>query len=381
MSLTSSQTDRPRVVIISVGELFGGVERHIVTLCRSLPYQPVAVVLFNEGLLAERLRQSSVNVVVLNRIRPYDRNAIAALRKLLADLQINVAHVHGYVATVYLYLAMKGLSIGVIKTEHGLPEFHGIFSYPSWKALLYRAAETYAARKMRATIVYVSRDIEERIKRRFRGLRSHFVPNGVELPGGARKRPREYPDDVRVIACVGRLEHVKGFDLAIDAVHELANEVNDLRLVIIGDGSLKAALLEQIAELGLSDHVSLSGFRDDIASYLAHADVVLMPSRHEGLPFVLLESMALGTPVVAANTGGLAETLTDGESGLLFPVGDVRELARALGAMLGNSGLRRRIAETARQFVVDNYAAAAMTGRYADLYTLCRDESSAFKRR
>ena len=123
------------------------------------------------------------------------------------------------------------------------------------------------------------------------------------LRGGAGEQPREYPDDVRVIACVGRLEHVKGFDLAIDAAHELANESDDFRLVIIGDGSLKAALLEQVAKLGLRDHVSLLGFRDDIASYLAHADVVLMPSRHEGLPFVLLESMALGTPVVAANTG------------------------------------------------------------------------------
>jgi len=375
MSVSTLIQSDPRVAIISTGELFGGVERHILTLCRSLRTAPTLVVLFNEGLLAKQLRKSGANVIILNRRRRFDHRTARKLRDLIIQYQIQVVHIHGYVATVYLYLARGVAGPTVVKTEHGLPETDGLFSLAGWKAHLYRWLEILATRRLRAFIVFVSRDIESRTGRFYRGLMTDYVPNGIELQLPTGPRPVEYPAKHRIIVGVGRLDYVKGFDIAIDAFSEIARSTDDTFLAIVGDGPQRDRLSRRISDLGLAGRAALVGFRDDVGAYLANADVLVMPSRHEGLPFVLLEAMLCGTPVIAAKTGGLAETITDGETGRLFRAGDSAGLAHALKELLCNSELRAWLARHARRLVTESYSGEAMAARYVEIYRQCVEHS------
>lgn len=169
-------------------------------------------------------------------------------------------------------------------------------------------------------------------------------------------------DDFDVVLGVGRLEDQKDFATLIGAFDRVRTEVDDARLVIVGEGSGREELLALVADLGLSDVVSLPGFVDDVYPYMGRASVFALSSRNEGLPTVLVEAMACGCPVVATDCpSGPREILEAGEHGPLVPVGDERALAEAIRAVLSDPpegrALRERAADFSFDAVLDDYEA------------------------
>lgn len=138
------------------------------------------------------------------------------------------------------------------------------------------------------------------------------------------------PGEPPVILGVGRLAPQKGFDTLLRAFAE-ARRRTACRLLILGEGELRDALLAEASALGIVEHVALPGFADDPFPYMAHAGAFALTSRWEGLPNALIQAVALGTPAVATDChSGPAEVLDGGEHGALVPVDDVGALARAL---------------------------------------------------
>jgi glycosyltransferase involved in cell wall biosynthesis len=127
--------------------------------------------------------------------------------------------------------------------------------------------------------------------------------------------------------------------------------------------------LRTLAEArGITSRVHILGFRRNVFDYLAHCNVLLMPSQHEGLPYTLLEAMALGIPIVAARVGGLAEVIQDGSTGLLVPPQDSAALTRAILRLYEDPALRSRLGEQARLLQQTRYSLQAMTERYLAIY-------------
>jgi glycosyltransferase involved in cell wall biosynthesis len=127
--------------------------------------------------------------------------------------------------------------------------------------------------------------------------------------------------------------------------------------------------LRTLAEArGITNRVHILGFRRNVFDYLAHCNVLLMPSQHEGLPYTLLEAMALGIPIVAARVGGLAEVIQDGSTGLLVPPQDSAALTRAILRLYEDPALRSRLGEQARLLQQTRYSLQAMTERYLAIY-------------
>lgn len=121
------------------------------------------------------------------------------------------------------------------------------------------------------------------------------------------------------LLCVGRLENVKAFDIAIKAFANLSREYLSLRLKIIGKGSLEVELKELASQLGVADRVDFEGFQKNIIPYYLHAKATLLTSLYEGFPNVLLESISLATPVVAFDCpSGPREIIIDGSNGYLI---------------------------------------------------------------
>ena len=120
--------------------------------------------------------------------------------------------------------------------------------------------------------------------------------------------------------------------------------------------------------LGLADRVHFLGFRRNVYDYVAHCDVLLIPSLYEGLPYTLLEAMALGAPIVASRVGGLAEVLQDGITALLTPPGDPAAIAHAIAELHRRPEYRRQLGENAQRLQRTVYSIGEMSARYQALY-------------
>ena len=189
------------------------------------------------------------------------------------------------------------------------------------------------------------------------------VYNGLDLRRFTYSSPAERPP---VIAAVGRLVEKKGFADLVAAVALLVRDGRDLRVDLVGTGPLETALGEQVRARGLQDVVRMPGplpqeqVRDVVsgAAVFAAPCVVGSDGNRDGLPTVLLEAMALGTPCVATPVTGIPEAVRDGDTGLLVPESDTVALAGALGRLLDDSALRVRLAERARALVEAEFDAA-----------------------
>lgn len=156
------------------------------------------------------------------------------------------------------------------------------------------------------------------------------------------------------LLCVGRLEAQKAFRYAIAAFSSIAPDYPALRLKLVGKGSLESQLKEQARALGMADRVDFEGYQTDMIPYYLGAKATLLTSLYEGFPNVLVESIALGTPVVAFDCpSGPSEIVAEGANGYLVPHKDEAALLAAIRKALEADWPRDRVAQTAGAFRSD----------------------------
>jgi glycosyltransferase involved in cell wall biosynthesis len=175
----------------------------------------------------------------------------------------------------------------------------------------------------------------------------------VQMPAPSDASPPADPPPLRLV-CVGRLAREKGFGVLLDAMRELDDPV---ALDVFGDGPAMAELRAAASGLDVTFHGSRP--RSEIAEVLGVAHALVVPSLREGLGMVALEALAVGRPVIASGTGGLVETVVDGDDGILVPPGDHRALAAAL---------RRLPLPAPKASAVDRHRPEAVARAHVDAY-------------
>jgi glycosyltransferase involved in cell wall biosynthesis len=198
-------------------------------------------------------------------------------------------------------------------------------------------------------------------------LKLKVIYNGVELEVPAavesqrvelRARLNVQPGTV-VIAAVGRVEPLKGTDILIEALGRLPRTCRDYRLWLVGpvEPDYRARLATRADQIGVLDRVEFLGYQSPVQPWVAASDLLVHPSRYEAFPRVILEAMALSKPVVASRVGGVAESVTDGETGLLVPAEQPDALAEALERCLMDASLRERMGKAGRSRVEASFGA------------------------
>ena len=197
--------------------------------------------------------------------------------------------------------------------------------------------------------------------------RIELVPDGVEIPAPIKPDAREmarkkwgFHADETVIECVGALTAEKGHALLIEAFAKLRRECADCRLLLAGEGPLRAQLERQAREAGLASAIIFAGFVSDVDSVYAAGDLFVFPSLAEGSGSSLLRAMAYGLPVLALARGGVAEIIEDGRSGVMVQEASAEDLARAAARMLKNAELRGRLSRAGRETVTSRYSVDRM---------------------
>jgi glycosyltransferase involved in cell wall biosynthesis len=288
------------------------------------------------------------------------------LSRVLRDLAPDVVHAHDPHAVA---VASVALSIGTRTPRPALVasrrvDFHiRGNSFSRWK---YRQVDGFIA----ASETIRTMLVEDGIPRD----RTFTVHEGIDVDrvGGiepANVRAEFWmPTHAPIIGNIGALVPHKGQRHLIDAIPLVMRELQDARLVIVGEGELRPALEHQIRDLHLEKHVILTGFRPDVLSLLKGFDVFVMSSVTEGLGTSLLDAMAAGRPIVATTAGGIPEVVVDGETGLLVPPRDPHKLADAIVALLRSPSDRDRMGRAGLTRVRERFSVERMVAGTVAVY-------------
>jgi glycosyltransferase involved in cell wall biosynthesis len=349
-----------------------GAERWILALVGHLNRDQVeisvAVVQDEPGpqapLYAEALRRG-VEAHVLQAFGRVNFSAVSKLRNLIRDRKVDILHTHGYKTDLIGLLAVCGTSCRLITTPHGWSTQAGP------KLRLYEALDRMVFPFFDAVVPLSDRLYEGLRKLPFMSRRLHLIRNGVditEIDAATELAPeallwRQAGDFV--VGYIGQLISRKGLDVLLRSFAAL--DVPAKRLVLLGDGPQRQELEDLTKQLGIADRVHFLGFRTDRLLYLKAFDVFALPSRLEGIPRCLMESMAAGVAIVASDIPGCADLVTHNRTGLLVPVDAVVPLTLAL-SRLRDADLRRRLTVAGREHVAAVHSAGAMALQYQQLY-------------
>ena len=290
---------------------------------------------------------------------PMDACQALLLAGLVRERGITHLHAHfGTVSAAVARLAARIAGITYSVTLHAKDIFHESVDDDELSARISDAA----------AVVTVS-DFNERYLRERYGDAAHTlvrIYNGIDLEAFTPSRPDDRPP---LVVGVGRLVEKKGFHHLVDAVALLRDRGRPIRLELVGGGAEEQALRARVASLDLEDRVTFHGpltqaetrERMRSAAVLAAPCVVGVDGNRDGLPTVILESLALGTPVVATPVTGIPEAVVDGRTGLLVSEGDTAALADALDRLVEDADLRCRLADQGRHHVEERFDARKNT--------------------
>jgi glycosyltransferase involved in cell wall biosynthesis len=306
---------------------------------------------------AARLQDAGVPVASLGKRGWWD---IAVLLRLLRHLRRERPEIlHSTLFHANLLAAALARRRGVrvlVLSQRGSYEHNLPLPVPAF----WRRLARWSARRADVLIVNSEATAAEEKAAGVQGRKIVVIPNGVRVEPVARVSRAELglPEGPLAVA-VGRLEGVKGHAHLLDAWPAVIARHPGASLAVLGEGSRSGSLNDGIERASLRTRVLLLGERPALP-YIAAADVLVHPSLSEGMPNVVLEAMALGTPVVATRVGGTPEVVTDGQTGLLVPPGDPAALADALSRLLADAALRTRLAAAATEHVRTRHALAGM---------------------
>ena len=380
MALLSPPASPLAVLHIASGDRWAGAEVQLHTLLTHLNRRDdirARAVLLNEGEAAARLRASGVPVDILDESRLNGFQIFLGLRRLLRRYRPQVIHTHRQKENVLGGLAnATTLRVPCVRTVHGAPEHAPPWTRPHQR--LFRWLDLRVGRYLQERVIAVSRDLGGQLGALFPPEQIAVIENGVDVtavraqavtPAGFRNaRP-----DHKHIGIVGRLDPVKRVDIFLDMAAELRQRRLPWPLAfhVFGDGSLRTFFEAQTKDRNLGDSVRFYGHRQDIAVCMASLDILVICSDHEGLPMTVLESIVLGTPVVAHRVGGLVEVLDDSSGGVLVRQHDPRDYAQAVLEMLFNPSKADEFVRNGQARVERCYSAQAnaelMTRFYFDL--------------
>jgi glycosyltransferase involved in cell wall biosynthesis len=204
--------------------------------------------------------------------------------------------------------------------------------------------------------------------------RISVVPTGVDLnlfsPEASKASlPFKNSPGLRVIGMVSVLRSWKGHSTFLEAARRLLDEGFAARFVIVGEGPVHARIKEQIAELNLGDIVTLTGHREDVPEILRALDALVIPStKHEGIPQIGLQALAVKTPVIGSDAGGIPEIIRHGEAGRIFAAGNANALAAAIRETLRETEATKKMTDTGHKWVETGHSLEKMLSDLESIY-------------
>ncbi|MBC7580780.1 MAG: glycosyltransferase family 4 protein [Tardiphaga sp.] len=360
-----AKTDKPLRILHAVRAPVGGIFRHIIDLANGQAERGHEVGIIADSLtggdraaaalaeIAPRLTLGVHRLPIRREPHPTDVIAWRRFMQMVRQIQPDVLHGHGAKAGAFVRLKAASNNTIRVYTPHG-----GSLHYPpdTLKGAFYARLERWL---MERTELFLfesafARDTFQRVIGKPTGL-VNCVFNGVTA---AEFDPVKLADDATDLAYVGEFRHIKGADLLIDAVARLRAEGRPVTLTLGGDGEETEALKAQVHRLGLTDAVRLIGHVKPRYGF-SQGRLLVVPSRGDSMPYVVIEAGAAGIPMIAARIGGIPE-IFDTHTDAMFTPASAVAMASAIAASLDHREATLRRAQALRQRIFLHFSQNAM---------------------
>ncbi|MBI5842252.1 MAG: glycosyltransferase family 4 protein [Chloroflexi bacterium] len=357
MSAPIQLNTSPKALIVDLSKKYGGSTSRVLSLVANSPTGKIALAGLENSAVIKQAQKLGLPVHTLAREK-FDPRILPRLVQLIRREKIQLIDSHNIQAKFWASLAAIFTNTTLISTihswyanEHGKNSVRGRV-YTTLELMTNRGLDLYITVSRQDRKALLETGVPEEI--------STLIYNAVKIdpdkipgdPDWLRKK-FDLPSDAIVCVAVGRLVPVKGHDILIKAVQEIANEFPRLHVLIVGEGKFKHALQNQIENAGLGSCIHLVGYQDreSVMSIVKSSDIFAMPSRYEGTPIALLEAAALGRPIICTTSGGIPELVTDGEQALLVPINDPKALANGLARLCKDPAFSKELGRSARERV------------------------------
>jgi glycosyltransferase involved in cell wall biosynthesis len=343
----------------------GGTERQIAALARSLDrarFEPHVGCFHPDGIRSAELRAAGVPIVqfpVRSFRHPSTIAAAVRMRDYIAAHRIRLVHTFDLPANLFGVPVARLCGVPVVLSSQ---RAHRTLA-PGVSRHLLRLTDT-----MVDGIVVNSRAVEqeminvEKVPPRL----LHLCHNGIDADDFAPPA-RDVHAAGLTIGTLAVLRREKGLDTLLEAFARI--RAPGMRLVLVGDGPLDNELRRLAARLNLADACRFEPPAARVTGWLAAFDIFVLPSLNEALSNSLMEAMACGCAVIASNTGGNPELVSDQKTGLLFPPGDAAALADRLRVLASDPALRMSLGAAATRFIRDNFSLSSAARRMEEIYT------------
>ncbi len=341
----------------------GGAERHVMNLASGLNTDLFEIlVLAPEGRFADCLRKMGIQVRPVQMRSKWDLWAVVELFRKLRQFSSDVVHTHDSRGNLFGRIAGTcSRAKVVVSTVHASPTARrGVFGS------LYLLADRITA-KLSDVVVAVSDHIKDEITAAPRVV---TIPPGVDLKSFDNTERRPDNQGIR-LGMVGRLERIKGPDIVFRAMPKVVKRLPDVKLYVIGEGSMLDELNEMARMGNFSDSVNFIGYSDNVAKCLKAVDILVCGSRSEGFGLAAAEAMAMGIPVVGSDVGGMREVVENGVTGYLVPVEDTEALAEAIVEIAQDVEKARRMGEAGGHRMRKHFGMDGVVNTIEDLYLDC----------
>jgi glycosyltransferase involved in cell wall biosynthesis len=366
--------------ILYAPNCMGGTERHVYQLASGLDRDrfEVFVVRFDprDGLAAEKIRECGVDVRTIPVGRYYTPHAFRRaldLAALIRKLEIDIVQTFHFKSDTYGVLIAKLAGVPIIvSSRRDMGDLRG----PAQQTLI-RLTDRLVDRFLVNAEAIKDRMVDEE------DVDPSLITtiyNGIDLGifraasgnGTSVRDTLGVPPGAFLLGYIAHFRPEKGHTVLFDAVRRLKSEIPELRLLLVGDGprANRRRLEEAVESRGLKSNVIFLGAVGDVQRYIPSMDVMcFVPIENEGLSNAIIETMAVGRPVIATDVGGNRELVRDGSTGLLIPPDDPDAIVGAVRKIYGNTQLRESMAIASRTFVEEQLALPVMIDRYENFYS------------
>jgi glycosyltransferase involved in cell wall biosynthesis len=354
--------------VINSGEVGGG-GTHLLHLIPGLTRRGFSseVAVGRAGFASDELHAAGTPIHVLG---PMGITAPFPISALCRSVRPDLLHLHGSRAGFLGTLAVRLVGAQpVVYTAHAFA-FKRRLSRPlRWLAA--RADGVTCARADRV-ICLTTADVRAAAAHGITVTHATVIANGIDLnryrEGRSIRHALGFDPAAPVVGMVARLVPDKDPLTFVRAAAQVWAEIPEARFLLVGDGPLRKDIEDGARALGVTDRLTVTGFRHDVPDLLASMDVVVLTSRWEGMPVSALEAMAAGKPLVASALPGLEAVIEDGTTGFLVPPGVEAHFARKVIDLLRHAGRRAALGARARRKAAEEFGFERMVSATADLY-------------
>ena len=345
---------RPRVLILDLSKNYGGSISRILGLIKNSPEQDMAIAGLHNSALSQMALRDRLPYFELGAHKA-DPLILLRLIKLIRSAGFQILDTQNIQSKFWGSLASLLVDITLVSTINSwYSDEHGKLSI---KGKIYTLAELATNWKLDLYITVSKKDKKSLIRANIPEDRISLIYNAVDpktekILGNSAWLKKKFllPNTAIVCTAVGRLVHIKGYDVLIEAVRYTGLDASQMVFLIVGEGETREELETQIKKLKLQRSIYLAGYQrhETVLSILKSSDMFVMPSRYEGTPIALLEAAALGLPIVASASGGIPELVKNEEHAFLVPPDNPVELAEKIRSLFVNRELARTLGNNAR---------------------------------